>query len=1064
MDDLDHSLHISDHDWIRFFEDSEECCLLQASLARPDSPGLSDGEDLDFTTYPETYLNEQAGEETKKPGVVGTSSVCSAEGESNVKQEPVGSDLKSEPELPVTEGVKRCAEKERWFVTVNDKISRHQELASGTVVKKKRKQKKLWKDEIKDGKDHACGNIDIAHGKVPRELLLDTNTNTMETDVNQTHLEVLCKGDSLNHLGNVESGLCANINQHKSQNSESIHEFPGGSPTIALSMDLAYLGVSYKDSTLHFAIENKSEPTKTKCMEMPDTMFIQEKDPDLGPGSSQTELTMDLTCTGDSNAEDNLGTNKSINSTDFELNIINQLNFGHIQEESRSKKVLKDLNMDVTYHEDSCKNKLEPSVTDNTKSGTIVDLDEASNSTVSGATHLKCLENDSENFKKDQRYFGASCEEDSFDLTCGTNAESPVDTGTDNPVSYTNTTESDEFADAESFSSSSYDSEAYHSAAESMEDPWRLSVQNPPCNQSISINDDSLADRGMHSCLQRDSNWPHIETSQIFPSVHPGADNMPNDNSMCSDGTKSTALGMSVDTPTSTENSSSSLGGQSQSLYQLDVTMESPEAYAKATGNNEPVYAISAFWDEMEKLTINDILHIRMGRCMLPVEEALNTDELVSTSFDFKSPTPVNPESAVLDTLDAADSDYCTNLDESKPDRSSCDFSTSDFEEEYWKFINSSQNSSPDLGDESYQSQCMDYDSTGEEESDETGTPVPSEDAAGQKWSCESTFVSYDVAVPHQMRKTKSMYDVHALKTMKDLSSQVFSDQSSGKSLEEPFNMSDGFEVVTPIMYQDEQYQISFPKVFENLFDDNKGKYEAMSVCVYGLQRNPALHINDYTFCTAINDMTFRNYSEEPIPIFSCSRPTVRELTFPKPGCMFLGTKYTAVKDMSPIQIISQPIVKSMDYRQTDRAFCFSQDLSSLYLVKNICFLEKRSDTCSCQSDEEEKTVDATDCCVAMVGARDVVSMTTQMFREAALRQISMENNQTISDCQSIFATIKQSDMCLVCIAFASWVLRSSDPEAADAWKAALLANVSALSAIQYLRHYMKKKASPQDD
>uniref|UniRef100_A0A8C5I0X2 Uncharacterized protein n=1 Tax=Gouania willdenowi TaxID=441366 RepID=A0A8C5I0X2_GOUWI len=26
--------------------------------------------------------------------------------------------------------------------------------------------------------------------------------------------------------------------------------------------------------------------------------------------------------------------------------------------------------------------------------------------------------------------------------------------------------------------------------------------------------------------------------------------------------------------------------------------------------------------------------------------------------------------------------------------------------------------------------------------------------------------------------------------------------------------------------------------------------------------------------------------------------------------------------------------------------------------------------------------------------------------------------------------------MCLVCIAFASWVLRSSDPEAADSWKA----------------------------
>ena len=31
---------------------------------------------------------------------------------------------------------------------------------------------------------------------------------------------------------------------------------------------------------------------------------------------------------------------------------------------------------------------------------------------------------------------------------------------------------------------------------------------------------------------------------------------------------------------------------------------------------------------------------------------------------------------------------------------------------------------------------------------------------------------------------------------------------------------------------------------------------------------------------------------------------------------------------------------------------------------------------------------------------------------------------------------LKQSDMCLVCIAFASWVLRSTDPQAVDAWKA----------------------------
>uniref|UniRef100_A0A3Q3WRZ0 Uncharacterized protein n=1 Tax=Mola mola TaxID=94237 RepID=A0A3Q3WRZ0_MOLML len=50
--------------------------------------------------------------------------------------------------------------------------------------------------------------------------------------------------------------------------------------------------------------------------------------------------------------------------------------------------------------------------------------------------------------------------------------------------------------------------------------------------------------------------------------------------------------------------------------------------------------------------------------------------------------------------------------------------------------------------------------------------------------------------------------------------------------------------------------------------------------------------------------------------------------------------------------------------------------------------------------------------------------------------------------------------MCLVCIAFASWVLKTANPQVEDAWKAVLLANVSALSAIGYLRKYVKETAT----
>ncbi|XP_061592327.1 PGC-1 and ERR-induced regulator in muscle protein 1 [Cololabis saira] len=58
---------------------------------------------------------------------------------------------------------------------------------------------------------------------------------------------------------------------------------------------------------------------------------------------------------------------------------------------------------------------------------------------------------------------------------------------------------------------------------------------------------------------------------------------------------------------------------------------------------------------------------------------------------------------------------------------------------------------------------------------------------------------------------------------------------------------------------------------------------------------------------------------------------------------------------------------------------------------------------------------------------------------------------------------IRQSDMCLVCIAFASWVLKTANPQVGDAWKAVLLANVSALSAIRYLRKYVRVEAAASE-
>lgn len=61
MDDLDHSMHIAEYDWTSFYEDSEECGLLQPSLACPDNLSLSDSEDSGKSSSVSTDQRELQG-------------------------------------------------------------------------------------------------------------------------------------------------------------------------------------------------------------------------------------------------------------------------------------------------------------------------------------------------------------------------------------------------------------------------------------------------------------------------------------------------------------------------------------------------------------------------------------------------------------------------------------------------------------------------------------------------------------------------------------------------------------------------------------------------------------------------------------------------------------------------------------------------------------------------------------------------------------------------------------------------------------------------------------------
>ncbi|XP_069597904.1 PGC-1 and ERR-induced regulator in muscle protein 1 [Ranitomeya imitator] len=67
------------------------------------------------------------------------------------------------------------------------------------------------------------------------------------------------------------------------------------------------------------------------------------------------------------------------------------------------------------------------------------------------------------------------------------------------------------------------------------------------------------------------------------------------------------------------------------------------------------------------------------------------------------------------------------------------------------------------------------------------------------------------------------------------------------------------------------------------------------------------------------------------------------------------------------------------------------------------------------------------------------------------------ESEKSSSGSIAPYLSPSRSDACLVFLAFASWAVKSSDLQSSDGWKTALLANIGAVSAIQYLRRRSRR-------
>ncbi|XP_046895710.1 PGC-1 and ERR-induced regulator in muscle protein 1 [Hypomesus transpacificus] len=237
----------------------------------------------------------------------------------------------------------------------------------------------------------------------------------------------------------------------------------------------------------------------------------------------------------------------------------------------------------------------------------------------------------------------------------------------------------------------------------------------------------------------------------------------------------------------------------------------------------------------------------------------------------------------------------------------------------------------------------------------------------------------------------------------------------------------------------------------------------------------------------------------ETVPIFSCSRTTNRNLQFPDAYDHFFPSSSSEDSSMesdeedcesrAPIRVVSRFTLKDGEIQGASTGpdiyenFFSDWDQGGNVFWKNGLSLRNvrfpgstyqrpTSDSLALvpvtYSNQTRKLVQRTIQPIKVLGnqAQPFLDPLLYNFSDRLVRQLA-EQPLRHDDLQIAVANprldapllnVRQTDMCLVFIAFASWVLKSANPQVGDAWKAVLLANVSALSAIRYLRRHARKE------
>ncbi|XP_062872096.1 PGC-1 and ERR-induced regulator in muscle protein 1 [Trichomycterus rosablanca] len=536
---------------------------------------------------------------------------------------------------------------------------------------------------------------------------------------------------------------------------------------------------------------------------------------------------------------------------------------------------------------------------------------------------------------------------------------------------------------------------------------------------------------------------------------------------------------------------SSETKDEAQSLETLDTdTVSQPTT---------PVYAISSFWNEMEKLTINDILRLRQ------VGEAQHPSVLLQ---------PEN--SSIADPTDAADSGYFTQFDEYKPDRSSGDMSfISDFDEDLTQLMN--------------QDAKLDEDSQ--------GSPNP----MGIMWECDpnlsgtgtgmedvfmldsktATLSSFHKDNSHpgfrKMCKNISIQNLQSLETqplkkiLRNASwHSIHSVYSAHSEVEDdsvdPF---DRVETSSPVYLSDEEEEldnagVTFSEILEYLFGAEEPEHSVSAAETVGTSYiigagSSVPEMYDHFFSEFEAESFFYPVAEdnssnkdEMIPIFSCSRSSSKNLQFPEVYDSFFtdDSPVHSDEDEEPDHTVIRVITRH-DHVSTKNQGALTavdtfeeifpeKDYTWNFMSKNpFSFRKIRRTGLPVPSERSNswalthvnnrtfqkriQSIHALSTDVSPIPDPLLVSLENRIFRQLAVQQkICREIQNVVADprVDAPLVSLKQADMCLVCIAFASWVLKSVNPQGADNWKAVLLANISALSAIRYLRRFTRDEAA----